>query len=277
MFMSMLKLKAGKFPTEVLHTRTVGDLVLAETFYKSGQVIENHSHKQSGFIIILKGEFVEIHEKRSRACKSSDVIFRPADQLHADHFEGTSTRCFNMQFGSNWLSRLERITGDPVSGDPSYFSGGVIFQLGLKLYSEFRIMDLDSPLIMEGIALEMIGEANRLLIKEESGTPLWLKRVCERLPEHFAEPLSVQQLAIEAGVHPIYLQRAFRKHYNQSIGEYLRRLRIQFCCTQLASTKVPLADISAAAGFCDQGHFSRVFKRMCGMTPQAYRRFFRSV
>ncbi len=275
--MNMLKLKAGKFPTEVLNTETVADLVLSETYYKPGQMIENHSHRQAGFIIILHGEFVEIHEKRIRACKSSDVIFRPADQLHADHFERTSTRCLNMQFGSNWLSRLERITGDHLSGDPTYFSGGVIFQLGQKLYGEFRMIDLDSPLIMEGLALEMIGEANRLLIKEESGTPVWLKKVKERLHDHFPEPLSVQQLAIEAGVHPIYLHRAFRKHYNQSIGEYLRTLRMQFCCTQLASTNVPLADISAAAGFCDQGHFSRVFKRLCGMTPLAYRRFFRAV
>jgi len=274
----MLNLKAGKFPTDVLHSRTVADLVFAETSYRSGQVIENHSHKQAGFIIILQGEFLEIHEGRNRACKSSDVIFRPADQLHADHFENTPTRCFNLQFGSDWLSKLERITDGLILGDPTYFSGGVLFQLGLKLYREFRMPDVDSPLIMEGLALEMIGAANRLLIqKERSGAPPWIKKVRERLHAHFAEQLSIQLLAMEAGVHPIYLHRAFRKHYSQSIGEYLRTLRIQFCCAQLASTDVPLADISAVAGFYDQSHFSRIFKRMCGLTPLAYRKFFRTV
>lgn len=274
----MLKLKAGKFPTDVLHARTVGDLVFAETFYKSGQLVEKHSHKQAGFIIVLQGEFTELHETGNRTCKSSDVIFRPADQLHANHFETTSTRCFNMQFGSNWLSRLERLSDDLMLGDPTYFSGGVLFQLGLNLYREFRISDVDSPLIMEGLALEMIGSANRLLIKDEkSGAPVWLKRVRERLHDHFAKQLSIQLLAMEAGVHPIYLHRAFRKHYGQSIGEYLRILRIQSCCVQLASTNVRLADISTSAGFCDQGHFSRTFKRICGMTPMAYRRIFRTV
>jgi AraC family transcriptional regulator len=274
----MLNLKAGNFPTEVLHSNAFGDLVFAETSYASGQVIEQHSHKQAGFIFVLKGEFLEVHERRNRVCKSSDVIFRPAGQLHGDHFESSSTRCFNMQFGVNWLSRLQRITSAFLSEYPGYFSGGVLFQLGLKLYKEFRMPDKDSPLIMEGLALEMLGVTNRLVMeKAESSVPPWLKRVHERLHSRFAEQLSVQALAIEAGVHPVYLNRVFRKHYGQSIGEYLRTLRMQFCSTQLASTNMPIADISAAAGFYDQGHFSRIFKRLCGITPLAYRKFFRKV
>ena len=274
----MLNLKAGKFPTEVLHRKVFGDLVFAETFYTSGQIIEQHSHKQAGFIFILNGDFLEFHEKRNRVCKSADVIFRPAGQLHADHFKSPSTRCFNMQFGLQWISRLQRITGDFRSEEPGYFSAGVLFQLGLKLYREFRISDLDSPLIMEGLALEMLGQTNRLLInKRETCAAPWLKRVHERLHSQFTEQLSVPELAVEAGVHPVYLNRAFRKQYGQSIGEYLRMLRMQFCATQLASTSISIADISAAAGFYDQSHFSRIFKRLSGITPLAYRRFFRKV
>jgi AraC family transcriptional regulator len=154
----------------------------------------------------------------------------------------------------------------------------VLFQLGLKLYKEFRMSDPDSSLIMEGLALEMLGETNRLLINEgESCVAPWLKRVHDQLHCNFTEPLSVQALAMEAGVHPVYLNRAFRKHYGQSVGEYLRMLRIQFCATQLASSSMSIADISAAAGFYDQGHFSRIFKRLCGITPLKYRRFFRKV
>ena len=273
----MLNLKAGKFPTEVLHSKAFGDLVFAETFYTSDQIIEQHSHKQFGFIFVLKGEFLELHERQNRVCKSSDVIFRPAGQLHGNHFRSDATRCFNMQFGTNWVHRLKRITGD-LSEDPGYFSAGVLFQLGLKLYKEFRISDVDSPLIMEGLALEMLGETNRLLInKEESCAAPWLKRVQERLHSHFTEQFSIPALAAEAGVHPVYLNRAFRTQYGQSIGEYLRTLRMQFCATQLASSRMSIAEIGAVAGFYDQSHFSRVFKRCCGITPLAYRRFFRKV
>jgi AraC family transcriptional regulator len=274
----MLNLRAGKFLTEVLHSKATGDLVFAETFYTSGQIIEQHSHKQAGFIFILNGEFLELYDKRKRVCKSADVIFRPAGQLHGDHFKSPSTRCFNMQFGMDWISRLQRITGDFLSEGPGYFSAGVLFHLGLKLYKEFRLSDLDSPLIMEGLALEMLGETNRLLInKGESLAPPWLKKVQEQLHSHFTEQLSVQTLSMEVGVHPVYLNRVFRKHYGQSIGEYLRMLRMEFCATQLASTSMSIADISAAAGFYDQSHFSRIFKRLCGISPLAYRRCFRKV
>src|SRR5688500_19925295 len=98
----MLNLGAGKFPTDVIHSKTFQDLVFAETSYTSGQIIEKHSHNQAGFIIVLKGAFLEVHERRNRVCESSDVIFRPAGQLHGDYFRNVSTRCFNMQFGSHW-------------------------------------------------------------------------------------------------------------------------------------------------------------------------------
>ena len=57
-----------------------------------------------------------------------------------------------------------------------------------------------------------------------------------------------------------------------SIGEYLRRLRIDRAAEQLATGSQPLAEIALAAGFADQSHFSNVFRRRVGMSPSAYRR-----
>jgi len=50
----------------------------------------------------------------------------------------------------------------------------------------------------------------------------------------------------------------------------VRELRIDFAREQLAG-HAPLSDIAAAAGFYDQSHFSRCFKRHVGVTPAAYR------
>jgi len=272
------KLVAGKFPTNVLHRKTFEDLIFAETSYQHGQLVEKHSHNQSGFVIVLKGGFTETHEKGTRLCKSADVIFRPAGHLHANLFETAEARCLNLQFGSAWLSKLQAINDSNVSADPDYFSGGLLFAIGLKLYSEFRMPDLDSRIIMEGLTLEMLGIAHRLRPgKWEMHEPFWLKRVRDRIHSTFQERLSVQELAIEAGVHPVYLNRIFRKLYGQSIGEYLRTLRMEFCQQQLSATDLPIAEISTAAGFYDQSHLSRTFKRAYRMSPLAYRKFHRKV
>lgn len=50
------------------------------------------------------------------------------------------------------------------------------------------------------------------------------------------------------------------------------RLRVEFACEELSRPDTPLIRIALAAGFYDQGHFCRTFKRLTGITPTAYRR-----
>jgi AraC family transcriptional regulator len=73
-------------------------------------------------------------------------------------------------------------------------------------------------------------------------------------------------------VHPVTLARAFRRSFGCTVGEYLRRLRIERATEQLAGGDTPLAEIALAAGFADQSHFSNVFRRRTGMSPSAFRR-----
>jgi AraC family transcriptional regulator len=51
----------------------------------------------------------------------------------------------------------------------------------------------------------------------------------------------------------------------------VRQLRLDFACAQLTSGRHSLAAIAQAAGFADQSHFTRVFRRRMGLTPGAYR------
>ncbi|WP_323183165.1 helix-turn-helix domain-containing protein [Paraburkholderia sp. CNPSo 3076] len=51
----------------------------------------------------------------------------------------------------------------------------------------------------------------------------------------------------------------------------MRQLRLDFACTELTRGRLSLAAIAEAAGFADQSHFTRVFRRRMGLTPGAYR------
>lgn len=76
---------------------------------------------------------------------------------------------------------------------------------------------------------------------------------------------------MDAGLHPGHLCRAFRQFRGQSLGECVRGLRVQFVCRRLVETEEPLHAIALEAGFADQSHMTRTFKRMTGYPPGAYR------
>jgi AraC family transcriptional regulator len=72
-------------------------------------------------------------------------------------------------------------------------------------------------------------------------------------------------------VDPAHLARTFRAHYRCSIGDFVRRLRVERASCELTDTDTPMADIALGLGFFDQSHFSRVFKDQTGLTPTEFR------
>jgi AraC family transcriptional regulator len=86
------------------------------------------------------------------------------------------------------------------------------------------------------------------------------------------EPVRLADLAREVAVHPAHLARAFRQQFGTSVGGYVRRLRLDRAAAELERSDKALAAIALAAGFADQSHFTRSFRRHTGFTPGAYRR-----
>jgi hypothetical protein len=78
---------------------------------------------------------------------------------------------------------------------------------------------------------------------------------------------------IYAGPQDSYVPKAFSPyHAMQSLAELgFIVVRIDFACVELANSDAPLVDIALAAGFCDQSHFTRTFRRYTGMVPSLFR------
>ena len=131
--------------------------------------------------------------------------------------------------------------------------------------------------MIEGLALELVGALSRAACpaRRRKLTPVWMVRAWDLIEARFTEPLKVEDIAAEVGVHPIHLSCVFRQVYRCTIGERVRRLRVEYAAEQLAGTDLPVATIAHQAGFCNLSHLSMYFKKQKGITPSAFRRSLR--
>ena len=129
-----------------------------------------------------------------------------------------------------------------------------------------------SALVAENLALEMAGCALQRPERSASPPPAWLGRVVQKLHDEPDRRHYTSALARDAGVHPVYLASVFRRVHRQTIGEYLRALRVRQAANLLRRADMPLAQTAAMLGFADQAHFTRIFGEIVGMTPNAFRR-----
>jgi AraC family transcriptional regulator len=252
----------------------VSGITLSETTYHPLLRMPSHKHEDEAyFSFVLRGGFTEYRGRRSQEIKKSALVFHAADETRSGHFHNQPTHLFNVRLNINWLRSLcEQTT---VLNSSSYFIDGRLIGLIQKLYREFKNPDTMSSLVIEGLTLEMLGETIRESGRTStSNAPRWLTQVRDLLDARFHENLKLSAIAACVGVHPAHLSRAFHQHYRCTLGDYVRRLRIEEACRALVTSDTSLTEIALTSGFSDQSHFSRTFKRFTGHTPAQHRALF---
>jgi AraC-like DNA-binding protein/mannose-6-phosphate isomerase-like protein (cupin superfamily) len=252
---------------EILRTRTVEGATLAESTYTAGSHLGMHAHANTYFCLVLAGEYQEVSGRRSYLCHPGSLVVHPAGEQHRNRFDGRPVRCFNLELANSSSSLFQklRLTSAVHDGGPS------IFAL-TRIYREFLRPDTAADLIIQGLVLELLGECLRQQSGKAADTLPDSARQCrDLLCARFRERLSIIEIAKCVDVHPVHLCRAFHACYGQTIGEFVRELRMRWASEQLALAKRSLANVAVEAGFCDQSHFNRTFKRFTGMAPGQYR------
>jgi AraC family transcriptional regulator len=268
-----LKLASGSFLGETVKSGVIEGFTFAESAYQPGARLPPHAHENAFFYLVLQGTCAEIYGTRQRVSGPSTLVFHPAGETHSDCWlEGGN--CFHVEVAPAMLERVRSCS--PVLDHPAEFRGGLPVWITSRLYQELCRNDDLSPLAMEALALELLVEGSRCPAAPHRPPPHWFLQVRELIHARFAESLSLHDLAAAGGVHPSHLARGFRQQCHCTIGDYVRQLRVDWSCRELSSTDTPLVQIALAAGFVDQSHFSRTFRRLTGMSPAAYRRQFQS-
>lgn len=99
------------------------------------------------------------------------------------------------------------------------------------------------------------------------------RRAKELLAANLAGDVSLTDLARECRLSTSHFARAFRKSTGLAPHQWLLQRRVELAKALLNEGKLSLGDIAISCGFSDQSHFTRVYTRLCGVSPGAWRRF----
>lgn len=93
-----------------------------------------------------------------------------------------------------------------------------------------------------------------------------------RIEKDYAQPLTLEEVASEAGFSAAHFSRVFHAQLGMSFTDYLSTVRIRHVQEQLVCTDRSITEIALSCGYCHGDYLATQFKRKVGMTPTQFRR-----
>jgi len=249
----------GQFFGDLVAEQRAGGFVVTLNDYGRGTAIPWHRHSEPCVTFVVAGAYRERLQRSTRECTARTLVLHEADELHADDFLAPS-RCLGIYFDPRRIGMAFDRIGTVRSP--------ALAAIATHAARELRRRDSVTPLVIEGLMLQMFGELSRA---DGGAIAPWLGRVRDEIASRFAEPLTHAALAANAGVHPVHLARSFRRYFGITVGEMIRQLRVEHAKSAIRGGR-PLAAAALEAGFADQSHLTRTFRAVTGLTPGAFRR-----
>ena len=262
-----MRLNAGEFLGRLLWLRESGGFTLTYYEYVADADLQRHEHQQSYLSFPLRGSYDESYLRGERPCGARRMLFHPSGEVHTDRFGNAGAAILSIEISDAWLARLRECrvkTNESFEvGDPR------AHRAAARLMSVTASNDPLAPLRIESETLDLL--SHLAVTPRERSAPRWMKEVLDALDVAHKRAPSLVELAGVAGVHPVHLARTFRQHHGSTIGEYVRNRRVGRAERMLREGSRSLAEVSVEAGFADQSHLTREFRRAYGLTPAEFR------
>lgn len=253
------------------HCLDVGGFLVSDMRFPAGARLASHVHERASLAVMLEGSFDLGITGRSLSCEPGSAVVEPAVERHSNSLGTVGARVVAVQPDPAVLARLGPC--GELFDAVRHASRSPVLGMAWRIARELECRDPVTPLAVEALVLETLALALRhdRLERRAGLAPRWLLEARDWLHDQCLDPPDVATLARVAGVHPDYLARAFRVWFGVPMGEYVRGLRLDWAAARLAGSATPIVEIALDAGFADQSHFTRVFRRHTGLTPATYR------
>ncbi len=239
---------------------------------------DRHWHETFSVGVITSGHSTYINGQHKQQVGEGALVVMNPGEVHACNPIGDEPWSYRMFYvDTNWLAHVQGglrgstgTTFQPFSTNARYSP---------RLYTAFNALctsltDRDSDHLNRHVSI--LGFISSLQSELEPGPSVTVdgggkvERAAAYIDDNFTHSLKLDDICAAADLSASYLIRAFRKRYGVAPHEYQTNRRIQYGKAQLRRGR-PIADVALEAGFADQAHFQRTFKRLTAATPGQYR------
>ncbi len=150
----------------------------------------------------------------------------------------------------------------------SYAQQAVKFGARDYLLKPVRAADILNTL--NELADKYIGKETEVVEEEETTNPL-VREATEYMQENYAKDLSLTEVAEHLRISTGYLSTLMNQNLGCGFVDYLNQVRVDRACCYLEQNQLKNYEVAYKVGFNDEKYFSKVFKKIKGMTPKEYR------
>lgn len=227
------------------------------------------------FVLEGKGEFSQDNYKN--ALRRGDIFCLYPQKKHVystdpDNclhmfwfaFDGRQARALLQGIG---LSENTPHVADLLSED----SLNTINNLGKKFSDIKEKETLDLISLIYKLFYQLSNNAIEKNIVKKISSTNWLQKSIDYMNTHYAEGISVTDVANYVGLHRSYFTGSFTKEMSTAPIQYLLSLKMKKASQMLKNTKYPITDIALSIGYSDLYSFSRAFKKYYDLSPKQFR------
>lgn len=242
-------------------------IAVVETEYQNKVYEGWHSHNNAHITLFLKGGTTEKRKNFSESVGPGSLLFYHSDELHLNQDTLFPSRNINIEIEENLFKELEI---NEAIIEKSVKNTMLTKFLILKIFKESQTPDSFSEDNITMLFSQLTNAHNSLEKFEKS--PFWVKSLKELLNDCWNENPNLQDLSQVLNLNPITISKHFPRYFGCTLGEYMRRIKIDRSLSLIHSEQHNLTEIGLECGFADQSHFIRTFKNQTGFLPKQFQK-----
>lgn len=237
---------------------------------------EPHAHATFSIGAIIGGQSTYLNGHHTRHIAAGSLVLINPGVVHACNPLPDQPWAYRMFYvDAAWLAALQRRLGlssaDGLQPFAEQHSTDAQLFAGLeRLYAQLTAAGASDVALQTAASEFFQFLLQRLTPAQSAPAQAKLLRAAEYIRQRCLQPLALEQIGAAVQLSPSYLIRAFKAQYGLTPHGYLIDCRLQLAREGLRRGE-PIAEVAARAGFADQAHLQRLFKRALAATPGQYR------